>query len=132
MHAGWPFFRALLDNAAMSLLKADMGIAALYSDLVPDRELAAAVFSTIEAEYGRTRDAVLRVTGETELMDGDAVIQRSVQLRNPYVDPLNYIQVEMLRRLRGRRDQDDAEAEAIREVIALTINGIAAGLRNTG
>jgi phosphoenolpyruvate carboxylase len=75
---------------------------------------------------------VLRATQHANLMDSDPVIQRSIQLRNPYVDPLNYIQVEMLRRLRAVRDQDGAEAEALREVIVMTINGIAAGLRNTG
>jgi phosphoenolpyruvate carboxylase len=132
MYEGWPFFRALLDNAEMSLLKADMGIAALYSGLVPDRALADAVFARIEAEYARTRDAVLAATGHAALMDGDPVIQRSVQLRNPYVDPLNYLQVEMLRRLRGLADGEGAEAEALREVVVVTVNGISAGLRNTG
>ena len=65
-------------------------------------------------------------------MDSDPIIQRSIQLRNPYVDPLNYIQVDMLRRLRALPDQDSPEAEALREVIVMTINGIASGLRNTG
>jgi phosphoenolpyruvate carboxylase len=132
MYAGWPFFRALLDNAEMSLLKADLGIAALYSDLVPDRRLAATIFSAVEDEYVRTREATLQTTGHAELMDGDPVIQRSVQLRNPYVDPLNYVQVDMLRRLRALPDSDGPEAERCREVIVLTVNGIAAGLRNTG
>jgi phosphoenolpyruvate carboxylase len=132
MYAGWPFFRAVLDNAEMSLLKADMGIAALYSELVPDRALADEVFGAIEGEYARTRDAILAVAGHRALMDGDPVIQRSVQLRNPYVDPLNYLQVAMLRRLRALPDPEGAEAEAWREVIVLTVNGIAAGLRNTG
>jgi phosphoenolpyruvate carboxylase len=132
MYAGWPFFRALLDNAEMSLLKADLGIAALYSDLVGDRRLAGAIFGAVEAEYARTRDAILESTNHTELMDADPVIQRSVQLRNPYVDPLNYLQVEMLRRLRALDDRDGPEAERCREVVVLTINGIAAGLRNTG
>jgi phosphoenolpyruvate carboxylase len=132
MYAGWPFFRALLDNAEMSLLKADLGIAALYSDLVPDRTLAAAVFGAVEAEYARARDAILETAGHAALMDADPVIQRSVQLRNPYVDPLNYLQVEMLRRLRALADPDGPQAERCREVIVLTINGIAAGLRNTG
>ncbi len=132
MYTGWPFFRAILDNAEMSLLKADMGIAALYSDLVPDRALAAAVFTRIDEEYARARVAILEATGHHELMDGDPVIQRSVHLRNPYVDPLNYLQVEMLRRLRALPDPDGPEAERHREVIVVTINGIAAGLRNTG
>jgi phosphoenolpyruvate carboxylase len=132
MYAEWPFFRALLDNAEMSLLKADMGIAALYSDLVADRQLADEIFSRIRAEYDRARQAVLVITGHSALMDSDPVIQHSVQLRNPYVDPLNYIQVEMLRRLRALGDPNCAQAEELREVINITINGIAAGLRNTG
>jgi len=132
MYASWPFFRALLDNAEMSLLKADMDIAALYAGLVPDHALARRLFAMIRDEHGRTRDAVLAVTRHTALMDGDVVIQRSVQLRNPYVDPLNYLQVEMLRRVRALADQESPEAQACREVIVLTINGVAAGLRNTG
>jgi phosphoenolpyruvate carboxylase len=132
MYAGWPFFRALLDNAEMSLLKADLGIAALYSELVDDPRLAATIFAMVEKEYTRTREAILEITGHAELMDADPVIQRSVQLRNPYVDPLNYLQVEMLRRLRALSDPEGPEAARCREVIVLTINGIAAGLRNTG
>jgi phosphoenolpyruvate carboxylase len=132
MYAGWPFFRAILDNAEMSLLKADMGIAALYSELVPSRPLATAVFTRIGNEFVRTRESILRATGHAELMDGDPVIQRSVHLRNPYVDPLNYLQVEMLRRLRSLADQDGDDAARYREIIVVTINGIAAGLRNTG
>lgn len=132
MYAEWSYFRALLDNAEMSLLKADMGIAELYSSLVPDQQLAESIFTRIRAEYDRTRRAILVVSGHTELMDDDPVIQRAVHLRNPYVDPLNYIQVEMLRRLRSLRDPQGADAEALQEVINVTINGIAAGLRNTG
>jgi phosphoenolpyruvate carboxylase len=132
MYAGWPFFRAILDNAEMSLLKADMGIAALYSELVPNRALATAVFTRIGSEFVRARESILRATGHAELMDGDPVIQRSVHLRNPYVDPLNYLQVEMLRRLRALADPEGEEAARYREVLVITINGIAAGLRNTG
>jgi phosphoenolpyruvate carboxylase len=132
MYGQWPFLQALLDNAEMSLLKADMGIAALYSELVPHRALADRVFAAIRAEYDRTHAAVLSITGQPALLAGDPVIQRSIQLRNPYVDPLNYLQVEMLRRLRALSDPDGTGAEALREVLQLTINGIAAGLRNTG
>jgi phosphoenolpyruvate carboxylase len=132
MYEGWSFFRALLDNAEMSLLKADMGIAALYSQLAPDQTTAQPIFDRIRAEYDRAVEAVLHATNHANLMDSDPVIQRSIQLRNPYVDPLNYIQVDMLRRLRALPNQDGAEAEALREVIVVTINGIAAGLRNTG
>jgi phosphoenolpyruvate carboxylase len=132
LYQEWPFFRALLDNAEMSLLKADIDIAALYVDLVPDREMARRLFARLTEEFELTRRLVLAVTGHAELMDADPVIQRSVQLRNPYVDPLNYIQVEMLRRLRALPDPEAAEAEDLREVLVLSINGIAAGLRNTG
>ena len=116
----------------MSLLKADMGIASLYAGLVPDRKFADHIFSMIMDEYQQTRAALLAISGHQELMDAEPVIQRSVHLRNPYVDPLNYIQVEMLRRLRALPDPESASADALREVIILTINGIASGLRNTG
>jgi phosphoenolpyruvate carboxylase len=132
MYRGWPFFRALLDNAEMSLLKADLGIAALYSELVTDRSLADEVFARIRDEYQRTVEAILAVTGHRALMDADPVIQRSVHLRNPYIDPLNYIQIEMLRRLRSLPDREGSEGAVLRAVIVLTVNGIAAGLRNTG
>ncbi len=132
VHASWSFFRTLLETAELSLMKADMHIAALYSQLVPDQALAERIFSTIQAEYQRTVQAVLAVKGQAALMEADPVIQHSVQLRNPYVDPLNYLQVEMLRRLRALPDPDGEQAQALREVIVLTINGIAAGLRNTG
>ncbi len=132
MYAGWPFFRTLLENAEMSLLKADLGIAGLYADLVPDLQLRREIFTRIQAEYRRTAEAILAISGQQALMDSDPIIQRSVQLRNPYVDPLNYIQVEMLRRLRSLPDADGPEAAPLREVIVFTINGIAAGLRNTG
>jgi phosphoenolpyruvate carboxylase len=116
----------------MSLLKADMGIAALYSQLVPDQEFADRIFQKIYAEYERTKDAVLAISGHQALMDGEPIIQRSVHLRNPYIDPLNYIQIEMLKRLRTLPDQESPEADQLRDVIVLTINGIASGLRNTG
>jgi phosphoenolpyruvate carboxylase len=116
----------------MSLLKADLGIAALYSDLVADRALATTIFGRVRAEFDRTVEAGLTVADHEELMAADPVIQRSVRLRNPYVDPLNYLQVEMLLRLRALGDPEGPEAQGLREVVVLTINGIAAGLRNTG
>ncbi|RPJ48760.1 MAG: phosphoenolpyruvate carboxylase, partial [Chloroflexi bacterium] len=132
MYESWSFLRVLLENAELSLSKADMNIAAMYDALVPDRELAGRIFGDIQAEYARAVEMLLAIKGQTELMQAEPVIQRSIRLRNPYVDPLNYIQVEMLRRLRDLKDPDGEEAEALREVIVLTINGIAAGLRNTG
>jgi phosphoenolpyruvate carboxylase len=132
MYKGWALFKTMLNNAEMSLLKADMGIASLYVDLVPDKELGSEMFRAIRAEYDRTRDIVLSISGHANLLDEEPITQHGVQLRNPYVDPLNYIQVEMLRRIRALPDQDGEEAQSIREVISITINGIAAGLRNTG
>lgn len=132
MYREWPFFRTLLENAEMSLLKADLGIAALYADLVADESLRRAITERIETEYELSVRAILAIGGHTELMDSDPVIQRSVRLRNPYVDPLNYIQVEMLRRLREPQAADGEKAQAYRDILLLTINGIAAGLRNTG
>ncbi len=132
MYASWPFFRSLLENAEMSLLKADMDIAGLYSGLMEDQERGRQIFARVRAEYDRTCSAILTISQQQELMENDPVIKRSIQLRNPYVDPLNYIQVEMVRRLRSLPDQESAEAESLREGIAVTINGIASGLRNTG
>jgi phosphoenolpyruvate carboxylase len=132
MYNGWPFFKTMLDNTEVSLLKADLDIAALYVDLVTDRELAEALFTTIKAEYERTQEAILTISGHRSLLELEPVTQNAVHLRNPYIDPLNYIQVEMLRRLRSLPDPDSSEAEDLREVIFLTINGIAAGLKNTG
>jgi phosphoenolpyruvate carboxylase len=132
MYSGWAFFRTLLNNTEMSLLKADMDISMLYVDLVPDRRLALGIFSAIRAEFDRTREAVLSISGHAALLELEPVTRQAVQLRNPYVDPLNYIQVETLRRLRALPDPEGPRAESLREVMALTINGIAAGLRNTG
>ena len=132
MYQNWAFFKTMLDNTEMSLIKADMEIASLYVGLVPDKNLAKNIFDTILAEYERTRDVVLSISGHTNLLDAEPVTQTSVQLRNPYVDPLNYIQVEMLHRIRSLDDMEGYEALSIREVIGVTINGIAAGLRNTG
>ena len=132
MYRDWPLFNTILNNAEMSLLKADMGIASLYVDLVPDKELGNEMFRAIRSEYDRTRDVVLSISGHANLLEAEPITQHAVQLRNPYVDPLNYIQVEMLRRIRALPDQEGEEAQSIREVISITINGIAAGLRNTG
>ncbi len=132
MYDGWLFFRTLLNNSEISLLKADMDISALYVNLVPNRKLADEIFYSIRTEYERTRDSVLKISRHSSLLELEPVTKQAVQLRNPYVDPLNYIQVETLRRLRALPDPDGKESRPLREVMALTINGIAAGLRNTG
>jgi phosphoenolpyruvate carboxylase len=131
MHADWPFFQTLIDNAQLTMRKADMGIAALYADLVDDEKIRRRIFGILEKEFSRTETAVLAITGQKRLLERDPVLLNSVQLRNPYIDPLNYLQVEMLRRLRGGK-LSAQEAERARSVIELTINGISGGLKNTG
>jgi phosphoenolpyruvate carboxylase len=132
MYQEWPFFRSVLDNAQVALIQADMGIARLYAGLVEDAVVRERTFGEIERAYRETCDSILQVTGQRRLLDNDPILQRSVRQRNPYIDPLNFIQVTLLRRLRALSDQDCKEAEELRETIFLTINGIASGLKNTG
>ncbi len=132
MYVEWPFFQTVIDNCQMSLAKADMGIARMYAGLVNDAALRKRVFGRILDLYQRSRDFVLTVSGQTELLDNEPELQESIRLRNPYIDPLNYIQVDLLRRWRRLRDPQSDEAREILAAILLTINGIAAGLRNTG
>ncbi len=132
MYAEWPFFKGVLDNAQVSLAQADMGIAELYAGLVEDPEVRDLIFGQIESAFHQTRAAMLQVTGQRRMLDSDPVLQRSVRRRNPYIDPLNFVQVSLLRRLRALPDQEGEEAEALRDAIFLTINGIASGLKNTG
>ncbi|PJF47942.1 MAG: phosphoenolpyruvate carboxylase [Chloroflexi bacterium] len=136
MYREWPFFQTTLDNAQQSLAKADMGIASLYATLVEDERIRERIFGIIRREFDRTCQAIFAIAGQAALLDNEPVLQKSIRLRNPYVDPLNYIQVEMIRRLRrlmhvGETTQTP-EAAKLRQVIELTINGVSAGLRNTG
>lgn len=128
----WQFFGAMLGNVQNAMGKADMGIAALYAELVEDKGLRAQIFGTIREEFERTRDWILELTGQGEMLDQEPVLQHSIRVRNPYVDPLNFIQVELLRRLRTLADDERAEREELVDAMVVTINGIAAGLRNTG
>ncbi|HEY1016232.1 MAG TPA: phosphoenolpyruvate carboxylase [Herpetosiphonaceae bacterium] len=130
MYAEWPFFTSLLDNAQMILAKADMDIARLYATLVADEGLRAEIFGRIEAEYGLAVETIRQVAQVDELLATNPVLQRSIKQRNPYVDPLSFIQVELLRRLRSNPEGE--EHQAIEDAILLSINGIAAGLKNTG
>jgi phosphoenolpyruvate carboxylase len=123
----FPLFIDLIRNVETALAKADLGIARLYAGLAPDEGLRERVFGKVEAEFHRTLKAVLLVTGQSELLETNQVLARSIRLRNPYVDPISLIQVDLLRRKRGGEDTPE-----INRAIAGTINGIAAGLRNTG
>ncbi len=127
MARGFPVFAALIANVEIGMAKADLGIARVYSRLVKDAALRRRVFSMLEEEFLRSRRMLLRVTGQRELLARNRVLARSIRLRNPYVDPMSLIQVELLRR--KQRGQHSAELEYS---LGATINGIAAGLHNTG
>lgn len=132
MYTEWPFFKALIANAEMSLQKADLEIAKLYLSLVEDQELAYDFYQVIASEYELTTERLLAITGNSNLLDNEPDSQRSIRLRNPYIDPLNFIQVEILHRLRTVNDQTSPEFDELQNIMVLTINGIASGLRNTG
>ena len=127
MYAEWPFFRTLLSNMDMVMAKSDLALASRYADLVGDAELRKAIFATIEAEWHRTAAALTTVTGETQRLAGNSALQRSIRHRFPYIDPLHHLQVELVRRYRAGQIDD-----RVRRGIHISINGIAAGLRNTG
>jgi phosphoenolpyruvate carboxylase len=130
MHREWPFFRSLLENAQMGLGRSDRAVARLYSLLAPE-ELRQRVLTPLDQEWDRTEGAILAVTRQTALLAGSSVLRRSIRLRNPYVDPLSFVQVSLLGRLRALGDQEP-DREAVRQVVALSVNGVAAGLQNTG
>ncbi|MEO6829592.1 MAG: phosphoenolpyruvate carboxylase, partial [Acidobacteriaceae bacterium] len=123
----FPMFIDLIRNVELALAKADFDIARQYSFLMKDEAIRQSVFSRLEAEYENTLEAVLAVTGQSILLETNPVISRSIRLRNPYVDPMSLIQVELLRRKRA-----GDTSESLQRAIAATINGISAGLRNTG
>jgi phosphoenolpyruvate carboxylase len=123
----WGFFQTLLSNIDMVLGKSDIVIAERYSQLVKDQSLRDAIFPRIKAEWQRSVDGLKMITGQAELLDGNPLLKRSIRNRFPYIDPLNYLQIALLRRYRA----GDAD-ERVQRGIHLTINGIAAGLRNSG
>ena len=131
MHRQWPFFRALMSNLDMVIAKSDLGIAARYVELVEDKRLGKRIFSLIKAEWQRTDDALSLITGEKQRLASNPSLARSIEHRFPYLDPLNHLQVELMRRYRQRRDSDPG-MDRVRRGIHLSINGVAAGLRNTG
>ena len=131
MHRQWPFFRTLLSNLDMVLAKTDLRIATRYVELVEDPKLARRIFGAIRAEWERAHEALALITGEAERLQSNPALARSIAHRFPYLDPLNHLQVELMRRYRQRHDGDPA-VERLKRGIHLSINGIAAGLRNTG
>ena len=133
MAAEWPFFTSVLSNAEMGCAKADLGIARRYVELWDDAAARERIWAPLEAELERTIEELVLIGGGERLLDGEPVLQASIDRRNPFVDPLSFVQVELLRRLRGwARSDGSASAEQLGRVSLLTINGIASGLRNTG
>lgn len=127
MGAEWPFFRTTLSNMDMVLAKADLGVARRYADLVPDRALAERIFGEIEAEWHRVVKALEAITGEAKRLADSPALARSITHRSAYITPLNHLQVELLRRWRSGAVDDKAQRG-----ILISINGVAAGLRNSG
>ena len=131
MHQQWPFFRTLLSNLDMVLAKSDLRIAARYVELVEDKRMAKRIFAAISAEWQSTHDALSLITGEPGRLQSNPALARSIEHRFPYLDPLNHLQIELMRRYRGRTE-GAPENERLKRGIHLSINGLAAGLRNTG
>lgn len=126
MYAEWPFFRALLSNVDMVLAKSDMEVASYYSQLVEDPE-GQAIFQTLEAEWQRTKDLLLQIEGEEQLLAQNNYLRDSLAMRLPYFNALNYLQVELI-----RRSRQEALSPLASKILHITINGIATGLRNSG
>ena len=127
MYHEWSFFTTMLSNMDMVLAKSDIAIASRYAELVPDRTLREAVFSRLEAEWSASIEMLLAIMQHKTLLEGNPLLARSIRNRFPYIDPLHHVQIELLRRHRAG-DGD----ERVLQGIHLTINGIAAGLRNSG
>ncbi len=127
MYRQWPFFRTLLSNMDMVMAKSDLALASRYSELVTDARLRRKVFGAIEAEWQRTAEALTRISGEKQRLAGNTALARSIRHRFPYIDPLHHLQVELVRRWRSGQGN-----ERVQTGIHISINGIAAGLRNTG
>jgi phosphoenolpyruvate carboxylase len=134
MYEEWPFFKSLIDNAQVSLAKTDLYIAGQYASLVKENVLGAAIHERIADEYRRTSERVLQVSSQKALLDSSPVLKESIRLRNPYVDPLNYIQVRFLEESREADTGADvaAKRQKIDELLLLTVNGIAFGMKSTG
>jgi phosphoenolpyruvate carboxylase len=127
MMKSFPIFQTMIRNIEIGMAKADFSIAGLYADLVEDRSLRNRYFGMLSEEFDRTYKMLLQITGQERLLETNPVLERSIRLRNPYVDPMSLVQVELLRRKRAGDTSDE-----LNYALAATINGIAAGLHNTG
>lgn len=131
MYEEWLFFRALIENCQLDVAKADMGITELYASLVENQENSQEIFTLIRQEHERTRRMICEITRQTDILSNAPGLKKSIESRNPYIDPLNFLQVELLRELR-QMEPDSPEYSAILDAVLGTINGIAAGMKTTG
>jgi phosphoenolpyruvate carboxylase len=131
MYYRWPFFSTVIQNLQLDVAKADMGIAELYASLVEDQTLRDTIFNQIKKEHERTCRMICLILEQRDVLDNTPVIQRSIERRNPYVDPLNFLQVALLRELRGM-EPNTPKYEKVLDAVLATINGIAAGMKTTG
>jgi phosphoenolpyruvate carboxylase len=127
MHREWPFFRTLLSNMDMVLAKSSIAIASRYAELVPDVALRESIFQRIRVEWNDSVEALLTIVDQARLLQGNPLLERSIRNRFPYLDPLNHVQVELMKKNRAASSD-----EQVLRAIQLTINGISAGLRNSG
>ena len=132
MYREWPFFRATIDNAELALAKADLDIVKQYAGLADDSDSHARIQSMITDEFQRTRDVILMITENKELLEGTPWLKESIRMRNRYIDPLNLIQIELMRRSRSCSGEDEEQAEELQHLTRLTIKGLAAGMRTSG
>lgn len=130
MYCEWPFFSMVLDNAEISLAKADLYIASRYASLVPSAEIRDEIFGRIQAEHARGIESLLKITGHSRLLENQPRLAESIQLRNPFVDPLHFLQIRFLKEWRAKATGE--RTEAMRRLLALTVHGIASGMKSTG
>jgi phosphoenolpyruvate carboxylase len=132
LYREWPFFRTLLSNMDMVLAKSSIAIASRYAELVPDAELRERIFGRIRREWHSSIETLLDIMGHGRLLQGNPLLERSIRNRFPYLDPLNHVQVELLKEHRKELADGETADEQVLRGIQLTINGISAGLRNSG
>ena len=130
MYRRWPFFRSVMDNAELSLAKTDLGIARQYASLVESAEVRKKIFGLIQSEYNLSVAMVLAVTERKVLLENQPVLAQSIHMRNPYIDPLNHLQIRFLRI--WRQSGEAGRTEHLRRLLALTVKGVASGMKSTG
>ena len=128
MYDSWPYWKSLVDNCQMILAKADMTIARLYADLVEDKKIAESIYNIIFEEYDKSVKSICLITKQKYLLEQMPVLQKSIEKRNPYVDPLSYLQIVLL----GKSRSEATCSEEIKIGVMESISGIASGLKNTG